>query len=1078
MTMLMASQRAWFSSLVLPSLIVILSCASAAHAWGVSGHQIVATIAQTQLHPDVRAHLCTILPPEQTAYRSFYPKEGAPHQHCHLAPLSAWADRVHGQYPWASHLHYINPVQDDPPKHCTYGENGWQDHGTGNVLEAIVNFTSALQTKSGYERDIALRFLIHFMGDSHQPLHLTGRARGGNDVHVRFNGRFARLHTVWDSLLLNDQIRDVANYTTRLPSTRIESALLGRTYDAYIRWIMAEGLGQAQGANGHPGWWHEESESWTYCPEEKVESGKHGKHNKGAHWLRAITPHSTKLAQRVYATIFRKLDHESQVQELTPSNVDDTDLPVCPYAWTKPMHPLVCSYAFADPVPPFNQSDHGPLAELNVPEYAGRVHDHKIIHRQLARAGIRLAAVLNTLLLPEAQKAKGGMQDMADPDLAVQVHRILVAEDNTIERLSTLEEFEEPSKGKHGKHGGHHNGSDGGKSGQSPIWSLIKVTAASIAEVIILSSIGYILARQGVLDKRTQTKINKVNVSFFTPALLFSKVAFSLDPGRLAELIIVPAGFVIITVVSGLSAMLLSSIARLSRSQRNFTIACAITPNSNSLPVALMQSLVVTVPQLHWEEDGEPEDTMNGMLGRALTYLVLFSTLGMFLRWSLASQLLSTMEEDPNDTRDEEPVTGVPATTSQPPTGRLIDHESEDTQQGVHGNAKVVGPQDLKQHKQPLPQINVRRSTEEGGGVESIETRPHRRQSGWPRSFPNSPGDSEDDEEDENTQGITPRWQQRQSNRSCTSSLKQFNKKYILRPYKAVTAFMTMPLYAALISLIVALIPPLQALISSIEPLVGALETAGACSIPLTMVVLGAYFYQEADPKTNEGTKATTKTTTTANNSTDHTSGPSSLTASTDTVWRRSEGEESANATLVDVPNTKRKSIPFMRNPWKTTSASEGNSANGSTNGDDFSETGDANASSRRTSVASRKSLLSPQERKEKQRETMERRTIAVAIASRMFLTPILLLPLLAWYAIATRFNVVDDPVFICSACLLIGSPPALTLAQITSQNAKGSDGSFERLISKTIFVAYAIMATPTTIVLVLTALVIAENDH
>ncbi|PWN32100.1 uncharacterized protein FA14DRAFT_127109 [Meira miltonrushii] len=492
--------------------------------------------------------------------------------------------------------------------------------------------------------------------------------------------------------------------------------------------------------------------------------------------------------------------------------------------------------------------------------------------------------------------------------------------------MFALDESEQPNKGKHGKHGGHHNGSDGGKPGQSPIWSLIKVTAASIAEVIILSSVGYILARQGILDKKTQTKINKVNVSFFTPALLFSKVAFSLDPGRLAELVIVPAGFVIITVVSGLCAMLLSSIARLSRSQRNFTIACAITPNSNSLPVALMQSLVVTVPQLHWEEDGEPEDTMNGMLGRALTYLVLFSTLGMFLRWSLASQLLSTMEEEPTGTRDEDPVTGVPSTPSQPPTGRLIDHDSEDTQQRHHGNAKISGPQHAASQKQSLPQINVRRSTEEGGG-----------------------------------------------------SLKDFNRKFILRPFKAVTAFMTMPLYAALISLIVALIPPLQAVISSIEPLVGALETAGACSIPLTMVVLGAYFYQEADPKTND-VKATT--------------------------------------------------------------------------------------------------ILSPQERKEKQKETMERRTIAVAIASRMLMTPILLLPLLAWYAIATRFNVVDDPVFICSACLLIGSPPALTLAQITSQNAKGSDGSFERLISKTIFVAYAIMATPTTIVLVLTALVIAENDH
>ena len=49
--------------------------------------------------------------------------------------------------------------------------------------------------------------------------------------------------------------------------------------------------------------------------------------------------------------------------------------------------------------------------------------------------------------------------------------------------------------------------------------------------------------------------------------------------------------------------------------------------NSNSLPIALMQSLVVTVPGLKWDED----DSDDAMVGRALTYLVLYSTLGMIV---------------------------------------------------------------------------------------------------------------------------------------------------------------------------------------------------------------------------------------------------------------------------------------------------------------------------------------------------------------------------------------------------------------------------------------------------------------
>jgi len=50
--------------------------------------------------------------------------------------------------------------------------------------------------------------------------------------------------------------------------------------------------------------------------------------------------------------------------------------------------------------------------------------------------------------------------------------------------------------------------------------------------------------------------------------------------------------------------------------------------NSNSLPIALMQSLVITVPGLKWGAD----DNKDAMVGRALTYLVLYSTLGMVVR--------------------------------------------------------------------------------------------------------------------------------------------------------------------------------------------------------------------------------------------------------------------------------------------------------------------------------------------------------------------------------------------------------------------------------------------------------------
>lgn len=50
-----------------------------------------------------------------------------------------------------------------------------------------------------------------------------------------------------------------------------------------------------------------------------------------------------------------------------------------------------------------------------------------------------------------------------------------------------------------------------GSSG-APIVELVKTTASSILEVVILSSIGYYFARRGIIDKPTQNKINKINV--------------------------------------------------------------------------------------------------------------------------------------------------------------------------------------------------------------------------------------------------------------------------------------------------------------------------------------------------------------------------------------------------------------------------------------------------------------------------------------------------------------------------------------------------------------------------------------
>lgn len=89
---------------------------------------------------------------------------------------------------WSSTLHYVNGVNDHPSDHCVFGEDGWQGAPGANVLSAIRNTTMWLEEeREGAEE--ALKFLVHFLGDVHQPLHLTGRDKGGNGAKVKFDGR-------------------------------------------------------------------------------------------------------------------------------------------------------------------------------------------------------------------------------------------------------------------------------------------------------------------------------------------------------------------------------------------------------------------------------------------------------------------------------------------------------------------------------------------------------------------------------------------------------------------------------------------------------------------------------------------------------------------------------------------------------------------------------------------------------------------------------------------------------------------------------------------------------------------------
>ncbi|KAG6850297.1 hypothetical protein H0H93_015239 [Arthromyces matolae] len=382
----------------LSPILILLASASlpTTLAWGAAGHEIVATIAQIYLHPTVLPAVCDIL-----NFTSTNPNEPL----CHLAPISTWADRLRFKMRWSSSLHYVGGVGDHPPQLCKFpGAKGWE--GNLNVLGGIRNTTNLLEEYVQGKSSIttaneALKFLVHFVGDMHMPLHLTGRDRGGNSNKVKFGQRVTNLHSVWDGLLIAKAIRETpANYSYPLPSRQIESALRGTIYDSYVRRIMWEGILSQ---------WSSELSDWLTCP------------------TTSFTPPS--FWQKVLSGF-----------TFDPTDTDDDSL--CPYHWAQPIHALNCDLVWPKELdePPYDSGttvwtsddlyddhDHDahdlveeeyapprkprqppvPLLQLDTPKYAGVIKDDLVIEKLLAQAGVRLAAVLNSLFADHGDEIRG-----------------------------------------------------------------------------------------------------------------------------------------------------------------------------------------------------------------------------------------------------------------------------------------------------------------------------------------------------------------------------------------------------------------------------------------------------------------------------------------------------------------------------------------------------------------------------------------------------------------------------------------------------------------------------------------------
>lgn len=208
------------------ALILCLLCLtpSPAAAWGNSGHHIIAWTALEYLTPNAKEAVTALLGKET------------------LVSVSTYADEVRLLRPETSAWHFVDMPRNArafvPTRDCVTTSRGYCTVAAIEMLENIL--LSRDGKTSDEERRDALKFLVHLVGDLHQPLHCGYKDdAGGNRIRVTFFGTLTNLHAVWDTRMI-DYTRQAAEKASPGDDPHAIKRLI-KLLDDRIRVLMSRG---------------------------------------------------------------------------------------------------------------------------------------------------------------------------------------------------------------------------------------------------------------------------------------------------------------------------------------------------------------------------------------------------------------------------------------------------------------------------------------------------------------------------------------------------------------------------------------------------------------------------------------------------------------------------------------------------------------------------------------------------------------------------------------------------------------------------------------------------------------------
>lgn len=210
------------------------------YGYGPKGHRIVADIAARYLTIEAKAGIAAIL-----GETEFHPHS--------LARMATWPDDIRSDKTWnpddgSSSDVWNNKLNNtkwhfatvpDPDADLSYLATPPEDLWDGCIVPMLMECQAVLSGKQDGDKLTHLKFLIHLVGDIHQPMHVgNGTDRGGNAVAVTWFGSKTNLHGVWDTKLIENENLSYTEYATFLSEAITATKQAAWSGVDYVGWAQ------------------------------------------------------------------------------------------------------------------------------------------------------------------------------------------------------------------------------------------------------------------------------------------------------------------------------------------------------------------------------------------------------------------------------------------------------------------------------------------------------------------------------------------------------------------------------------------------------------------------------------------------------------------------------------------------------------------------------------------------------------------------------------------------------------------------------------------------------------------------